>query len=68
MDCHYCSKSKEVRPYGPKGEWICFECAFASSDRKAQTEAAYTAQLNAAGPMAIIGEGTGPRPLEGGTQ
>ena len=33
--CEYCSKFKECRPYGPKGERICFDCAMKD---KATTE------------------------------
>ena len=24
--CQLCSKVAELRPYGPKGEYVCFEC------------------------------------------
>jgi len=24
--CDLCGKVAELRPYGPKGEWVCFEC------------------------------------------
>lgn len=24
--CELCSKTAELRPYGPKGERVCFEC------------------------------------------
>jgi len=24
--CELCSKDAECRPYGPRGEWICFDC------------------------------------------
>jgi len=24
--CQLCGKEAELRPYGPNGEWICFEC------------------------------------------
>ncbi len=24
--CEICGKIDELRPYGPKGEWICFDC------------------------------------------
>lgn len=62
--CLYCSTTtRELRPYGPGGAWVCFECAFGTPERKSQTEQAYAAQLDAAGPLAVIGEPTGPRPL-----
>lgn len=25
--CELCGKAAECRPYGPKGEQVCFECA-----------------------------------------
>lgn len=25
--CAFCDKEDELRPYGPKGEWLCFDCA-----------------------------------------
>ena len=25
--CELCGKVDECRPYGPKGEWVCFDCA-----------------------------------------
>ena len=27
LQCDYCGKIKELRPYGPNGECICFPCA-----------------------------------------
>jgi hypothetical protein len=24
--CQLCGKEEELRPYGPSGEWICFDC------------------------------------------
>lgn len=62
-------EGKEMRPYGPKGAYICFDCAM-KPENKAQTERAFKAQLEAAGPIAAIGEGCddGPRPFGGGSQ
>lgn len=68
-ECFYCSAlHKEMRPYGPKGAYVCFDCAMATPERKAQTGQAFDAQLDAAGPVSVIGEETGPRPLDGGKQ
>lgn len=67
--CYLCGDEKECRPYGPKGEWACFDCAFSTPEHKRETEQAYLAQLRAVGPEVVIGEETGPRPLaRGGTQ
>ncbi|MDD5651751.1 MAG: hypothetical protein PHF86_15250 [Candidatus Nanoarchaeia archaeon] len=27
QQCDFCGEVKELRPYGPNGECICFECA-----------------------------------------
>lgn len=27
QQCDYCEEIKELRPYGPNGECICFKCA-----------------------------------------
>jgi len=62
--CHYCGENKDLRPYGPKGEWVCFECAFATPERRKQTEMAFEGQLNSAGPLPTIGLDVGPVPLE----
>lgn len=67
-ECFHCGcTDKEMRPYGPKGAYVCFKCAM-EPDHKAQTEQAFSTQLDAAGPVALIGEETGPRPLDGGKQ
>jgi hypothetical protein len=26
LPCQSCGKDDELRPYGPNGEWICFDC------------------------------------------
>lgn len=31
--CELCGAIDELRPYGPKGEWICFDCGM--KDKKA---------------------------------
>lgn len=36
-ECEFCGKVDELRPYGPKGESICFDCAMkdeATTERK----------------------------------
>ena len=64
--CFLCrTTTEELRPYGYQGAWLCFSCAM-KPENKAQTEQQYLAQLDAAGPIAIIGEETGPRPLKRG--
>jgi hypothetical protein len=64
-DCFYCkSTEKELRPYGPSGATVCFDCAMSTPERALEAEENFTAQLNAAGLISIIGEETGPRPLD----
>jgi hypothetical protein len=67
--CAYCKvnfDSYELRPYGHKGAMICFDCAM-KPDNKKETEKNFEMQLDAAlsagNNVAIIGEETGPRPL-----
>lgn len=63
--CHQCSVGdgdKELRPYGPKGEWVCFKCAFGSQEAKATTEAMFEQQLAACGNSVLIGLDVGPVP------
>lgn len=63
-ECFYCkTTTDELRPYGPKGTWVCFPCAFATPERTRETESALNAQMKAAGPLILLGEETGPRPL-----
>ncbi len=59
-NCAYCGANEETRPYGPRGERICFDCAM-KPDNKSTTEAMYLATLDAAGPAVVLGE-DGPRP------
>ena len=30
--CDFCGQVRELRPYGPKGEWICFECGMKNQE------------------------------------
>jgi hypothetical protein len=62
MICYLCRFDKETRPYGPWGEDVCFSCAMLPAN-KATTERMFSAQLEAAGPIAVIGEEVGPYPL-----
>jgi len=63
--CHYCaSTTKELRPYGPKSAWVCFHCAMATPEREAETGRNFGVQLEAAGPVAVIGEAVGPYPYQ----
>ena len=65
MKCHYCEKTYDLRPYGPKGAMVCFSCAMGTPERKAETERNFAVQLDAAGPVAMIdGTEAGPYPAK----
>lgn len=63
MRCFYCSKETDLRPYGPRGSMVCFQCAMQSPVRRAETERNFATQLNACGSFAVAGGATGPYPL-----
>ena len=63
MKCHYCDESSDLRPYGPRGAFVCFDCAMSTPERKAETENAFSQQLHASGDVALIdGTEIGPYP------
>lgn len=66
--CYYCRKSGDLRPYGPKAAMICFPCMKASPEREAEARRQFAAQLEAAGPLPVIGTEAGPSPLLGERQ
>lgn len=37
-ECTDCGRDRELRPYGPRGERICFECAMATPESKSIAE------------------------------
>jgi phage/plasmid primase-like uncharacterized protein len=43
--CQLCGKQDELRPYGPNGEWICFDCGMKD---EATTEAQFAKVLDGA--------------------
>ena len=65
MKCHYCEKTVDLRPYGPRGAMVCFDCMMAAPARQAEAGKNFGAQLNACGPDAVIdGSAAGPYPLK----
>ncbi len=68
-ECCYCKKEfepQELRPYGPNGSLTCFNCAFATPEREAQTTKTFNDVLDAAFSVSnsiVVGEPTGPRPV-----
>lgn len=65
MRCHYCTKTNDLRPYGPRGAMVCFTCAMGTPERRAEAESSFASQLRASGPVAVIdGTEAGPYPIE----
>lgn len=69
MKCYKCGKPAgkgpdELRPYGPKGEMVCFTCGMEDEET---TTKQFDKQLDACGPVAVIdGSNVGPYPPPGG--
>lgn len=76
VKCHYCGgengpEGAELRPYGPDGSWVCFDCAMSSPERHIAARDVFLTQLRAAlaaGEPVVVGESTGPRPMGGRKQ
>ena len=65
--CFYCQKTNDLRPYGPNGSMVCFDCAMSSTERKVETENNFAVQLRVAGPVAVVdGTSVGPYPMKAG--
>ena len=65
MKCHYCDKTHDLRPYGPKGAMVCFRCAMSTPEREAETARNFAVQLDAAGPVVLLdGTERGPYPAK----
>jgi len=48
--CYLCppdAPRTELRPYGPRGQWVCYDCAM-KPENKAATEAAMEVAMRAA--------------------
>lgn len=65
MKCHYCDKTRDLRPYGPRGAMVCFGCATSTPQREAEAKRNFLTQLDACGPVAMIdGSDAGPYPAK----
>lgn len=53
--CHYCGITDELRPYGPGGTPICFNCMKASPEREAAAGSAFMAVLDANAAVSPVG-------------
>jgi len=59
-NCETCAKTADCRPYGKNGSWICYVCGM---QNEAETEKNFLAQLDAAGPNAVLTD-HGPIPYD----
>ena len=41
QQCDFCGEIRELRPYGPNGETICFQCATATPQAEAAAKRAF---------------------------
>jgi hypothetical protein len=64
--CFYCEQDKEdIRPYGPGGSYICFDCTISTPEREALAHAQFDLQMEAAAQhssVVVVGEDGGVRP------
>jgi hypothetical protein len=55
--CHYCLEPNEdMRPYGPGGSKVCYDCATATPEREQETSLNFIALLEAT--AATVSSGT----------
>lgn len=47
MKCHYCGTTTDLRPYGPHGSMVCFDCAMSTPEREKETAQNFAVQLDA---------------------
>ena len=65
--CIYCRKKEDLRPYGPDGAPICFDCMKASPEREAEAERQLRKRLDAASrhEIIVLGGEDGPEGVDG---
>lgn len=51
QQCDLCGAIEELRPYGPNGEAICFDCGMKNRET---TDAAFRARIANVGPVIIV--------------
>lgn len=61
--CYLCGVQSDLRPYGPRGEMVCFKCAFSTPERTSETEQMFAKHLEAYTVMSIDGSESGPVPF-----
>jgi len=64
MKCQHCNRDAECRPYGPGCSMICFDCLTSTPEMEAECKRNFISQLEAAGPVAVIGSEVGPYPIQ----
>lgn len=68
--CHYCGCTKDLRPYGPDGTFVCFPCG-TSPEHAKETQKNFDDQLVAAAKVSrfvIFDSENGPVPAESDPQ
>ncbi len=61
--CHYRGTGGDLRPYGPGGAFVCYDCATSSPERNRETESQFKKILD--GGDVLLTE-HGPVPLKRG--
>ena len=65
MKCHYCGKTTDLRPYGPRGSMVCYQCAMSTPERSEEAGRNFGAQLAAiTGHVVLDGTEVGPYPAK----
>lgn len=64
MRCYICNTEQDCRPYGERGQMICFPCMKAEPEREAEATRQFAAQFTAAGPEVVLGDEAGPYPAQ----
>jgi len=74
VNCYLCQadgKNEELRPYGLKGSWVCYDCAFSTPELEEQTKQNFDAQFLAAASVngfVEIEDRNGPVPFGGNNE
>ena len=56
-NCETCGKVEELRPYGAGGAWVCFSCAMATPESKAEAERRFMAKFEQHNGLVVLDGG-----------
>lgn len=62
--CYLCRQQGDLRPYGPQGQWLCFDCMKANPAVEDEAKRQFAAQIVGVHGPVVIGEEVGPYPAE----